>query len=112
MFKNQEWILPAGLSTGSCLKCNSVLVKGATNIKFLSKTEWPPSSPDLNPLDYSVWGNLERRACAKPHKSLESLLNALNREWNDMPQEELRAAVLQFRTRVKSVVTNKGGYIE
>ena len=42
------------------------------NIDFISKDEWPPSSPDLNPLDYSVWANLESRACAKSHKSLES----------------------------------------
>jgi hypothetical protein len=29
--------------------------------------EWPPNSPDLNPLDYSVWSILEEKACAKPH---------------------------------------------
>ena len=27
----------------------------AENIEFISKEEWPPSSPDLNPLYYSVW---------------------------------------------------------
>ena len=23
---------------------------------FIGKDEWPPNSPDLNPLDYCVWG--------------------------------------------------------
>jgi len=23
---------------------------------FIAKDEWPPNSPDLNPLDYHVWG--------------------------------------------------------
>jgi len=23
---------------------------------FIRKEEWPPNSPDLNPLDYHVWG--------------------------------------------------------
>ena len=23
---------------------------------FITKDEWPPNSPDLNPLDYHVWG--------------------------------------------------------
>lgn len=23
---------------------------------FITKDEWPPSSPDLNPLDFSTWG--------------------------------------------------------
>jgi hypothetical protein len=27
----------------------------------------PPSSPDLNPLDYSVWGVLESKACKNSH---------------------------------------------
>ena len=40
---------------------------------FISAQEWPPYSPDLNPMDYSVWAILEARACAKPHKNLETL---------------------------------------
>ena len=24
--------------------------------EFVKKNEWPPNSPDLNPLDYHVWG--------------------------------------------------------
>ena len=23
---------------------------------FVAKDQWPPNSPDLNPLDYHVWG--------------------------------------------------------
>jgi len=23
---------------------------------FINKEAWPPNSPDLNPLDYHVWG--------------------------------------------------------
>jgi len=23
---------------------------------FIAKDQWPPNSPDLNPLDYPVWG--------------------------------------------------------
>ena len=82
------------------------------NIDFLTKEEWPPYSPDLNPLDYSVWGNLENRACSKPHKNLESLQATLKEEWLKIPQEELRNAVLRFRDRVRRVVKEKGGYIE
>ena len=25
---------------------------------FIVKDEWPPNSPDLNPLDYHVWGTM------------------------------------------------------
>ena len=82
------------------------------NIDFLTKEEWPPYSPDLNPLDYSVLGNLENRACPKPHKNLESLQATLKEEWLKIPQKELRNAVLRFRDRIRRVVKEKGGYIE
>jgi len=34
----------------------------ATNYSdFIGKDEWPPTSPDLNPLDYHVWGAILER---------------------------------------------------
>ena len=27
---------------------------------FITKDEWPPNSPDLNPLDFHVWGAMMR----------------------------------------------------
>jgi len=38
-------------------------------IEFISKDEWPPNSPDLNPLDYHVWGAmLERYKSFQPSR--------------------------------------------
>ena len=30
--------------------------------EFISRDAWPPNSPDLNPLDYSIWSILEQKA--------------------------------------------------
>lgn len=35
---------------------------------FITSQKWPPYSPDLNPMDYSVQAILEARACATPTK--------------------------------------------
>jgi len=42
----------------------------ATNCsEFVGKDEWPPNSPDLNPLDYHVWGSmLERYKSFQPSR--------------------------------------------
>ena len=82
------------------------------NIDFIKKDEWPPSSPDLNPLDYSVWENLESRACSSSHKNVESLKTTLMAEWNKVPQKELRKAVGQFSPKPEEIVSKKGDYIE
>ena len=34
--------------------------------RFWPESMWPPYSPDLNPLDYNVWGYVESKACAMP----------------------------------------------
>ncbi|GFW32532.1 dynein heavy chain 7, axonemal [Trichonephila clavipes] len=46
---------------------------------MISSKEWSPYSPDLNPMDYSVWSVLE---CTKPHKTLNSLKQSLLWEWD------------------------------
>ena len=53
---------------------------------YISKLEWPPSSPDLNPLDFSLWSILESRACSNSHRNLEGLRKTLCREWDLIPQ--------------------------
>jgi len=33
---------------------------------FIAKNQWPPNSPDLNPLDYHVWDNVGGLSQAPP----------------------------------------------
>ena len=79
---------------------------------FISKEEWPPSSPDLNPLDFSLWSILESNTCAKSHKNIESLKKSLTEEWAKIPQQTMRTAVRSVPKRLRAVVKNLGGYIE
>ncbi|QQP49876.1 Uncharacterized protein FKW44_010690, partial [Caligus rogercresseyi] len=40
---------------------------------FWPKNFWPPSSPDLNPLDLFWWGAIESKTNRTPHLNLDSL---------------------------------------
>ena len=79
---------------------------------FICKQEWPPSSPDLNPLDFSVWSILQTKACCKSHKNLEALKRSIIRAWSEIPQETMRMAVEAVPSRLRAVIKKKGGYIE
>ncbi|KAI6652965.1 hypothetical protein LOD99_4042 [Oopsacas minuta] len=79
---------------------------------FITKEEWPPYSPDLNPMDYSVWSILETKACVNSHTSIKSLKRKLCQEWNKIPQKTLRAAIEALPDRITRVIQNEGGYIE
>ena len=66
-----------------------------------------PNSPDLNLLDYSIWSILEQKACAKPHKTVESLKRALIKAWNEISVETLAKIVDDFPKRLKTASKQK-----
>lgn len=76
---------------------------------FISTSEWPPSSPDLNPLDYSIWDILESRVNATRHTSLDSLKATLLREWSNLSMRDIRAAIDAYLKRLSRVIQAKGG---
>ena len=49
-------------------------------VPIWKKDIWPSNSPDLNPMDYSIWSILERKVCSTRYNSLESLKEALVKE--------------------------------
>ena len=79
---------------------------------FIASSEWLPYSPDLNPMDYSVWSILEARACATRHISLESLKQSLRREWDRLSPEDLRPIAENFKTRLGLCIAAGGGHFE
>ena len=87
----------------------------ATNIpEFISKDEWPPNSPDLNPLDYYVWGLVlaeYQKHTPKPTTKAE-LKTVLQTIWNNLPQAPNDKAILGFRKRLRACVAADGGHFE
>ena len=79
---------------------------------FIPSTLWPPSSPDLNPLDYCIWGILQARVNATRHISIESLKAALIREWNHFPMEVVRESIDAWPRRLRSTIAKRGGRFE
>jgi len=74
--------------------------------------EWPPSSPDLSPMDYSIWGILQEEACSNPHQSVQALKESLIKAWDKIPLETVQKAVDDFPKRLSMCIGAKGGYFE
>ena len=79
---------------------------------FISKEEWPSSSPDFNPLDFGIWGYLESKVSATHHKSLEALKTKLMKAWSKMPQDMIRDSCRSFSRRFQLVIDSNGKHIE
>ena len=48
---------------------------------FIPPEMWPPSSPDLNPVDYSIWSILQERFCHSRIHDVKELKERLLIEW-------------------------------
>ena len=72
----------------------------------------PPSSPDLNDINFAIWEILARKVCQKPHKNLDSLKCSLVTAWDDIDADTVRACSEKAHRRLEAVVKAEGGYIE
>lgn len=79
---------------------------------FIRTEEWPSNSPDLNPLDFSVWAVLEKEACSVRHPTLDSLRAALKKAWDQIDTDYLRRVIESVPTRLRKVIAANGGQIE
>lgn len=79
---------------------------------FIEPPNWPPNSPDLNPVDYTVWGVLESMVYENGvPRDIEQLKERINLCWQRFPQQTITSAINQWRRRLQAVVNNHGGHI-
>jgi hypothetical protein len=76
------------------------------------RDEWPPNSPDLNPVDFCVNAWLSREVGKRPHKTVASLQRAISRAWDRMPMKTLRRAMDAIPKRLQQCVKAKGARFE
>ena len=77
-----------------------------------TKDTWPPNYPDLNPMDYYVWGAVQAKVNDHPlvdHVALQERIRKVTRK---MVHEEVARACSRFRPRLEGIIQARGGYID
>ena len=64
------------------------------------------------PLNYGIWGAVEVKACATPHKSVSDLKAAVEKEWAEMSKDYVRKVCTAFRPRLEAMVAAEGRHFE
>ena len=75
---------------------------------FLAKQEWPSTSPDLNPLDYFIWGHLQREVDKLKPKTETALRLSIIRAVDDTPLDLVRRGIDGFYKRVCLCIEAQG----
>ena len=73
--------------------------------------QFPANSPDLNPLDYFLWGAIDGKLKQR-YDSIPSLQAAVIAECAAIKQESIDKAIDQFKRRCVLCVEQDGGSFE
>lgn len=90
-------------------KHKSKLVQQWINKNGIDCLEWPPYSPDLNPIE-NLWAHVKRRVEAKNSKTLDELRRALEAEWRATEASFCRKLVYSMTDRCRLVRENSGWF--
>ena len=73
--------------------------------------EWPPQSPDLNPIEH-LWNEIDRRLRKLETRvhSQDQLWEAIQKIWVEMDDEFLTTLINSMPDRIEDVIKAKGGY--
>jgi AcrR family transcriptional regulator len=79
---------------------------------FIPPNLWPPNSPDLNPVDYKIWGIMQEKVYKTKVRNIEELRERIVNAWDEFDQLVVDAAVSQWRVRLVACVEANGGHFE
>ena len=79
---------------------------------FIEPNMWPANSPDLNPVDYQIWGTLQEKVYNTRVTDIDCLKQRLLHEWNKFDQQIIDNAVIEWRKRLRACVNAQGGHFE
>ena len=79
---------------------------------FVPFSHWPPSSPNLNPLDYFVWSYVENITNRTSHNTKASLIATIRRIFAELLPALVEKACSQFQICIEMMINLEGGYIE
>lgn len=73
---------------------------------------WPARSPDLNPLDYYLWGYLKNKVYDRSCKTIEELQEKIMEAFETIEPEVIQAAIHQMDFRTSTCIEQNGAHFE
>jgi len=66
--------------------------------EFIAPDLWPPNSPDLNPVDYRVWGLMQERVYKTAVRGTADLKQHLLETWSGIPRTVIYEVIDEWAT--------------
>lgn len=88
-------------------KHTAKVVKDFLRNQSVTVLDWPPYSPDLNPIE-NLWYQVKKKVAAKRTSNVDQLWEAFTEAWNQITDETCTKLVASMPKRCKAVITAKG----
>ena len=75
---------------------------------FISPALWPPNSPDLNPVNYKVWGVMQQKVHSVRIRDANHLRQRIKEAWSEMDQCVIDESIRQWRARLRACIRERG----
>ena len=79
---------------------------------FIPPALWPPNSPDLNPVDYKIWGVMQEKVYKTKVRDVGVLRQRIMQAWDELDQRVIDAAISQWHASLGACVDAEGGQFE
>lgn len=86
-------------------------ISAKKNEKILDYMDWPPQSPDLNPIEL-LWDELDRNVRMMQPTNKKQMWDFLRTSWHQIPAYKLEKLIARMPQVCASVIKAKGGYFE
>lgn len=80
-------------------------------IRFITREEWMPKSPDLCLMDFFVLPNMKKKVKESNVKNVNELKEFLKKLWDEIPQQFIQNAFMSWPWRIKRVIEANSGHI-
>lgn len=111
LYPHGNWILHQDSAPSYTAKKTLAFLE-QNQISFIHPDLWTPSSPDLAPCDYFLWGYLKAQLAKSKVQSIAQLKRLIIREIRKVPLAMIQRALKSWSIRCLAVYTNKGLHIK
>ena len=110
----EQWFQQDGASPHVSKKLLQWVNTNFDNRRISRRTDcpWSANSPDLNPLDFHLWGFLKDRLCDRVFDNKAQLKEAISVEIENVPTDQCQRVINHFVTRTRKCIELKGGHLE